>query len=245
MEKKDVLALVGEREITQNDVDALRRTLNPQTAMNIGNEQLVYELVNQELFYLDAVDKNLDQEEEFKAEVEKIKANFLKQYAISKLLTPLTITEEDVSAYYEQNKAQFKKPEMVKASHILVEDEEKVKEIEKELQDGLSFEEAAQKYSKCPSNAKGGDLGYFSKGQMVPEFETAAFGLKVDEVSAPVQTQFGYHIIKLIDKKEEEISPLDEVKQQITQHVLSQKQQDLYFKKIEELKGKYEVKINA
>ena len=84
----------------------------------------------------------------------------------------------------------------IKASHILVEQEYEAKDLLAKLKDGKPFEELAQKFSKCPSSEDGGDLGYFGKGMMVPEFEVAAFALKKDEISTPVRTQFGYHLIK-------------------------------------------------
>lgn len=90
---------------------------------------------------------------------------------------------------------------MIRASHILVKDEGKAKEIAKELESGADFAELAGKHSLCPSKENGGDLGFFDRGQMVSEFEEAAFSLSVGEVSGPVKTQFGYHIIRLTGKK--------------------------------------------
>jgi peptidyl-prolyl cis-trans isomerase C len=84
----------------------------------------------------------------------------------------------------------------IAAKHILVEQEFEAQDIEKKMDEGVTFEELAQKFSKCPSGQSGGDLGEFGRGQMVPSFEEAAFALEVDQVSAPVQTQFGYHLIK-------------------------------------------------
>jgi peptidyl-prolyl cis-trans isomerase C len=84
----------------------------------------------------------------------------------------------------------------IKASHILVENETHCKQLLEELKNGKSFEELAKQSSKCPSGEKGGDLGSFGKGQMVPQFENAAFKLEIGEISGPVKTQFGYHIIK-------------------------------------------------
>ena len=89
----------------------------------------------------------------------------------------------------------------VKASHILVGSIELANEIKAKLDDGFDFEALAEQYSKCPSKKKGGNLGWFSRGMMVREFEKAAFSMKVGEVSDPVKTQFGWHIIKLTDKK--------------------------------------------
>ena len=84
----------------------------------------------------------------------------------------------------------------IAAQHILVENKHEAEDILKKLEEGQTFAEMAQKFSKCPSGKTGGDLGEFSKGRMVPSFEEAAFALDVDQVSAPVQTQFGYHLIK-------------------------------------------------
>ncbi len=89
----------------------------------------------------------------------------------------------------------------VRASHILVPTLDKAEFLLKEIEKGKSFEELAKKYSSCPSGQDGGDLGFFGKGQMVKEFEDAAFSLKVGEVSKPVKTQFGYHLIKLTGKQ--------------------------------------------
>ena len=90
----------------------------------------------------------------------------------------------------------------VKASHILVKTEEEAKELYNEIKNGASFAKIAEEKSLCPSGQNGGDLGYFTKGQMVKEFEDAAFSMNVGEVSNPIRTQFGYHLIYLTDKKD-------------------------------------------
>ncbi|NQZ02743.1 MAG: peptidylprolyl isomerase [Bdellovibrionales bacterium] len=84
----------------------------------------------------------------------------------------------------------------VSAKHILVDAEHEAQDLLKKIEEGTAFEDLAQKFSKCPSGQQGGDLGEFGKGRMVPAFEAAAFDLEVDQVSSPVQTQFGYHLIK-------------------------------------------------
>lgn len=94
-----------------------------------------------------------------------------------------------------------KKVSTVKASHILVGTKEEAQELKKRIDGGEDFGKLAAEHSKCPSGANGGDLGYFGKGQMVPEFEKAAFDLPAGCVSEPVQTQFGWHLIKVLDKK--------------------------------------------
>lgn len=91
--------------------------------------------------------------------------------------------------------------EQVRASHILVEDQATADRLKKEIEGGTSFEQAAKDHSKCPSSREGGDLGWFGRGQMVKPFEDAAFGLQSGQVSSPVKTQFGYHLIKVTGQK--------------------------------------------
>ncbi|MGG0123277.1 peptidylprolyl isomerase PrsA [Bacillus paranthracis] len=147
-----------------------------------------------------------------------------------------SITEKDVKDHY--------KPE-IKASHILVSDENEAKEIKKKLDAGASFEELAKQESQdLLSKEKGGDLGYFNSGRMAPEFETAAYKLKVGQISNPVISPNGYHIIKLTDKKE--LKPYDEVKDSIRKNLEEERISDPIFgKKLlqDELK-KANIKIN-
>ena len=248
MEKSKILANVGSREITQADLDAFLKALDPRTAAQFhsggDNKKLLEELINQELYFLDAIENGTDKDAEYIAEVKKISQNFLKQYAIFKLLNCVTIDDEEILDYYSKNKAQFKAPESIRASHILVESEDLAQKVLEKLNTGLSFEDVAKEYSDCPSNQQGGDLGYFSKGKMVPEFDAAAFAMDKEEVSSPVRTQFGYHIIKLTDKTPSHQQSFDEVKKSLSQQILALKQQKVYFSKIDELKNKYIVKIN-
>ncbi|HEX3029309.1 MAG TPA: peptidylprolyl isomerase [Clostridia bacterium] len=249
MEKNEVLAVVGGREITEKDYEFLLRNLDQQTAMQFysaeGKKRLVGELINQELIYLDAVKNGVDKDEEFVKELDKIKSNFLKQYAVGKLVRNADVSESEVKSYFVANREQFKTPESVKASHILVGSEDKALEVLDEINGGMVFEEAAKEYSTCPSRAKGGDLGYFTRGQMVPEFEAAAFELPIGEISIPVKTQFGYHIIKVIDKKAEVSQNFDEVKDQLKQQMTAKKQEEIYLKKVNELMSQYEIKYNV
>ncbi|KYH31783.1 putative peptidyl-prolyl cis-trans isomerase Cbf2 precursor [Clostridium tepidiprofundi DSM 19306] len=247
MNNSKVLAVVNGKEITERDVELLLKGLGPQQAAQFmsveGKKRLLEELINQELFYSDAVNNNFEEEEDFKREFENMKITMLKQYAMSKLLTSVSVDEEEIRKYYDEHKEMFKSPESVRASHILVKEENEANDILKEINEGLSFEEAAKKYSQCPSSSIGGDLNYFTKGKMVPEFEQAAFSMEKDEISTPVKTQFGYHIIKVTDKKQEETKSFEESKQQISQMLLGMKQNKVYLDKVEELKGKYDVKV--
>ena len=223
MENK-LLATVDGREITQEVVNYFIQGLDPQTAAQLqseaGQNQVLEELVNQELFYLEAKKLEMDKNEIFLKEIERIKENLLKQFALNQLLSKIQVSSEEIAAYYEENKSQYNSPRSVKASHILVKELDQAESILLELKEGVSFEEAAQKYSTCPSKEKGGDLGFFNKGQMVPEFEEAAFTLEQNTISEPIQTQFGYHIIKVTDEKQEGSQTLVEVKEQIQKQLL-------------------------
>ncbi len=248
MSQDTVLATVEGKEITQQDVFTFLNELGPQVAAQFqspeGMNQIVEELVNQEVIYLDAIENKLNEEEDFISELERIKSVVLKQYAINKLLSNTLATEGEITEYYNSHKEQFTKPESIRASHILVKEEDEANKILNEINEGLSFEEAASKYSLCPSKSNGGDLGEFTKGKMVPEFEETAFKLEIGKLSEPVKTQFGYHLIKVVDKKEAGISTLEEAKGQITQQVTGMKQQEKYLNKTNELKEKYEIKRN-
>ena len=135
---------------------------------------------------------------------------------------------------------ELKLEETVHAKHILVDDEDKCQEIlEKIIGEETTFEDAAKEFSTCPSKEKGGDLGAFGRGQMVKEFEDAAFAAEVGHVVGPVKTQFGYHLIKVEDKKDAETSVYEDVADTIKNIILQQKRNDVYGNKIAELKEKY------
>ena len=131
---------------------------------------------------------------------------------------------------------------MLNASHILVDSEEKANEVAEEIKNGMSFEDAAMKYSSCPSKEQGGNLGEFGRGQMVPEFENAALEMEAGTISNPVKSQFGYHIIKLNEKMPASLSSIEDTKDEITNQIIRMKQQNKYMDKVSELTKKYEVK---
>jgi len=145
------------------------------------------------------------------------------------------VTEEDARTFYTKNPDKFARGESLKASHILIgvdakasADEkkkasEKAEKLRKDLAGGADFAALAKENSTCPSSQQGGDLGYFSKGQMVPAFEKTAFSLKPGEISDIVETQFGYHIIKVAEKKPAETVPFKEAQSRIEEFLKGQK----------------------
>ena len=165
----------------------------------------------------------------------------------------VTVTDADAKKYYDENQKYFEQSEQVKASHILIKVEptaedsekttarEKIQEIKQKLEAGGDFAELAKKSSEGPSGPNGGDLGYFGRGQMVPSFEETAFALEVGHVSEPVETQFGYHLIKVFDKKSGSTTPFEEVKERIEQFLKGQKMNEAVGLYIGTLKEKAEV----
>lgn len=246
MENK-VLALVGEKEIRQSDFDMLLQQIGPQRAMQFqspeGQKQLLDELIHQELFLIDGKANNIEASDAFKQELDFVKDNMIKQFTIRTLLDAVKVEDAEIDAFYAENAAMFKNEESVKASHILVDTEEAANEALEALKNETAFEEVAKKFSSCPSAENGGDLGDFTRGKMVPEFETAAFNLEVGEISAPVQTQFGFHIIKVTEKSEAAQKSLEEAKEDIMNTVLLQKQQKIYLDRVEEIKKNVTIEV--
>jgi len=243
MERK-VLATVGEKEITNYDVESALTSLDPYQAMHFGTEegkkQLLEDLVNQELFYMEAKENELHNDENFRTEMKKIEENMLKQYAINKVLSNITLTEEEKKAFFDANKSKFNKSETATAKHILVDNKELADELLGKINSGeITFEDAAAAHSTCPSKDAGGDLGNFTRGQMVPEFEEAVFNMKNGEVTGPVKTQFGYHLIKLENLQPGGESEYEEVKNEIERSLMYQKQSEAYSKELNNLKTKY------
>ena len=162
--------------------------------------------------------------------VDEFRDNIAMNMKIKKLLEPnITIEEDEILNYFEENKDIFKQEEQVKASHILVETEETAKEVKSKLDNGADFAELAKEYSIDKSNSEnGGQLGFFAKGRMVKEFEDVAFALELNTISDPVKTNFGYHIIKVEDKKEEKEANFEENKEKIKDMLIEEKMPEEY-----------------
>lgn len=177
---------------------------------------------------------------------DSIRKNLKLNLSIEKLMEPLiTVTDEEIALYFAENKEDFDVSEQVKASHILVATKEEANDILGKLNSGESFEDLAKEFSLDTSNAgNGGDLGYFGRGAMVQPFEDVAFRLAVGEVSEPVETTFGYHIIKISDKKAAEEATLEGSKETITEVLRETKMTEAYQTWYSEVKGKYTVKNN-
>ena len=183
----------------------------------------------------------LDKTEEFKEALESVTKEILTSMAMNKALGDVTVTEEDAKKYYDENKDAFSVPPTVSARHILVSTEEEANKVREEINNGLSFADAAMKYSSCPSKEQGGNLGEFSKGMMVPEFEKASFDAEIGAISEPVKTQFGYHLIVVDSKNEGSVKSFEEVKNSVVNELLKKAQHKKYEDLLQQLEGKYGV----
>lgn len=198
----------------------------------------IKEYFEDEQNYLDFLASQGLTEEQFADEVKK--DLIITKYR-DKLVENVTVSEEEVQAYYDENIKEFKK-DRVKASHILLDTKEDADKILERLKNGEDFSDLAEQYSVDPSaKSNKGDLGYFGYGDMVKPFEEAAFALEKDETSGIVETQFGYHIIKVFDKEIVDPIPFEEAKQEINSKLLYMAMEEEYNEKLAELKENAEI----
>lgn len=240
-----ILAVAAGHEITEKELNDLIKNYPPEQQIYMSSPQAKQQVLEQiiafHLFHKMAVEEKITESKEYEEMIEKMKVELASHMAATSIIEGVKVEEAEEKAFYEENPDLFEAQAQVSAKHILVENENSANDIAKEIANGLAFEEAAKKYSTCPSKEQGGDLGYFSKGQMVPEFEKAAFEGEIGKVIGPVQTQFGYHLIWVEDKKESSVVPFEEVQNQIHQQLIQNKQKEVYDTKVKELEAKYGV----
>lgn len=243
MSENKLLAEVNGKKIYEDDVFHLLAGIEDKQRFNSkeGFNILSDELVNQELILQNAKENNFDQEEEFIDRLEEVKNDMLKNYAMHKIFNEVTINDDEVLDYYNKNKDTLFSPTTYKASHILVEDEKEANKILEEIANGLDFAEAAKKYSIDPSKDNGGSLGTFPKGVMVAEFQEGLDKLSIGEVSKPVKSQFGYHLIKLDDKNVNEQN-FEDIKDNVRSTYEMIKRQEKYLELVNDLYKESEVK---
>ncbi|MFC1811301.1 peptidylprolyl isomerase [Thermodesulfobacteriota bacterium] len=213
----------------------------------------------------DNLKKGFSSEDEFKSALLKGKISetalksqmrkrmAIQQYVDKEFVQKVKVSEKEVKAYYASHPDMFKAPEQVRVRHILIKADpgtekskkskarKKIEDVQKKLRKGGDFEALAKEYSEGPSNVKGGDIGYRSRGQLVKPFEEAAFSLPPGKVSDIVETQYGYHLIEVIDKKPESIVAYEQVKEKLQDYLKQKKVREKVTGQIEKLKGNAKV----
>lgn len=245
-----VLATYDGRNFTLGDYRAALASLNSRARKSLDEnaerrKQFIENHLVSKLIFEEGVKRGLDREAEIQRRLDELKEHLIVQRVMEEQQSA-TVTDEQVRAYYDSHLAEFS-TEKVKASHILVDSEELAKEITAKLKaDKTQFAALAAQYSKDLSNAKrGGDLGSFGRGRMVKEFEDAAFALKADgDISEPVKTRFGWHIIERTGREEGSVQPFDQVKAQIKVKMISDSRRDKTTGFIEGLKTSSGLKID-
>ncbi len=262
-QKDEIVAQVGPCQLTKAEFDYMIQNVPPQIKLLLKQqpklkENLLRRWAQITLLSLAARQQGIDKKPEIKARIRDTVNQILAQeYLSKKVLSKVKkVTDKEAKDFYEKHKDLYIEPEAIHARHILIQVSQNASKKEKEaalkkaqqiyekLLKGEDFSTLAKKYSADPGTRdKGGDLGFFTRGQMIKEFEDAAFALKVGEISPPVRTPLGYHIIKVEEKRPAKQKSYEEVKQQIKQELLQQRQEELLFATLSELEKQYPIKI--
>ncbi len=247
-QKGQVLAEVNGAIITTDDykkeMEILPPYLKQMAVTPEGRKEMLDSMVVRELVMQDAQKQGIDKSPEVAAKMEDMKKRVIVEaYLKKKVEEQVKVSDADLQKFYDQNKDKFKAGEQLRASHILVKSEKEAQDVLAQLKGGAKFEDLAKKVSVDPAGAKGGDLGWFGKGSMIPEFEKVAFAMKEGETSGIVKTKFGFHVIKLTGKRPAGILPFAEVKEQLKTNLMPEKQQEVFKKVKEDLKKNAKLSI--
>lgn len=203
-------------------------------------ERILKGYISGKLLLIEGSKMKVEELPDFKQKLSDVKSHLIQQQVVENYMKT-AITDDKIEKEYQKIAKDLKNQDELKVSHILVDSEDKAKDLKQKLNKGSSFTELAKEHSKdTSSKGQGGLIGYFSKGQLVPEFEQQAFSMKVGEISSPVKTQYGWHIIKLEDRRKVKVASKEELKPSIV-NALTQKIIEDY---LEEVQKKANVKIN-
>ncbi|MCH9853861.1 MAG: peptidylprolyl isomerase [Alphaproteobacteria bacterium] len=240
---KKVVAEVGKDKVLEEDLLFRYQQLPPQTrqqnSYDDARDQLINQLVIERLFAAEARRDGLQKDKEVAAAIKRTESTILHQAFVQNFARN-NISDAELAEEYKKFSENYAKGAEYRARHVLVETEREGLDIVKKLNNGSDFAELAKTYSTGPSAPRGGDLGYFREGQMVPEFERALKLLDSGKYTRkPVETQFGWHVIKLEDKRAAEVPELARVENELRQGVAERKLRD----ELEKLRKKYPVTI--
>ncbi|MBI3615474.1 MAG: peptidylprolyl isomerase [Candidatus Omnitrophica bacterium] len=243
-----VAAVVNGQVITAAELDGRMSRLSPQARAAIGNDRrrITEEMVMETILVQEARRRGLEGD----PQVQSLLKEARRQILLGRLLEIVrqegaaNIGDAEISQFYEKNKDKFVEPETFRASHILVESEEAAKKALSQVNGGEPFAKVAEQTSTDPSKTRGGDVGYFKKGDLIPEFEAACEKLKPGEMSSIVKSPLGYHLILLTEHRVARSLSLDEVRDNIRQQLLAQQQQQKVGTFVQHLRAKAQVKIH-
>ena len=259
---RDILARIGDRVITLSEFEEKLEAMPPQYRERLKSKEektkFLEGQVEMSLFSLKAREEKIDKENLIISRIRDEEDKLLgREYIKRNIVDKIAVTDDEAKEYYETHVKEFTRPEKVRARHILIKvnpeagPEEwdkalvKVKELKNRLDKGADFAGLAKKNSDDPgSKNKGGNLGFFTREKMAPEFSEAAFSLKLGEISDPVKTSYGYHIIKVGARNPKTRMSLDQVEGRIKSNLWKEKYRDNVKEMTEGLKEKYKVILN-
>lgn len=240
-----IIASFGDFTVTLEDLNLMWEKVPPEYKSQITKNNLLDQMISEKLLLQDAISKNLKNDEKIALQIEDMTNQILIQALIEKeVLNATDVSDEEAEEYYNNNPAEFTEKEQVHLFNIMVETEEEADIILEELKSGKEFSEVANEKSTGPSAANGGDLGYIAKGSIIPEIGDIIFNLEIDAISEVIKTEYGFHVLKITDKKPEELKTFDTVKESIVQNLLPEKQKAAFDNLVEELKGKVSIELN-
>ncbi|MFH0789747.1 MAG: peptidylprolyl isomerase [Pseudomonadota bacterium] len=260
---QEVVAKIGNKKITMSDLNKIIGYYDQEQRKVIANnpqlkETILWQVIQGTVISKIARDKGFDKKPNIRSQQELMINNFLAtQYLQKEIIDKIILTEDKAKAYYKAHTETFKSPEMVRARHILIKaepgasDEEKKKgkaraeDLLQKLKKGEDFAKLAAEVSDdTGTKAKGGDLDFFPKGTMIPAFDEAAFSLKPGELSTVVETEYGYHIIKVEEKKEALLEPYEKIAEKVKDQALQEMRKAAATEFVEKALKNAKVEIN-
>ena len=242
-----VLARFDGTQITEQDflekIKALPRTL--QSVAMKRKHELIEDMAAEHFLMKEAERQGLGQETDVRDLIRMAKKKIIIAKLVEKEIdSKLSLAPDEAEKYYESHKEEFMTPLLLRASHILVKTEEEALTLKNSLDQGADFEETARQKSIDTTAARGGDLGFFQKGQFVPEFEDTAFQMEKGEVRGPVKSQFGYHILKLQDRMEPRLRDFKAVKNSVEERLFTERRSKAFKEYVQKLKGNIKIEVN-
>lgn len=240
-----ILSSFDGQTITLGEFNQLWDQIPENSKLQLTKRNVLDQIISEKLLIQEAKNRGLEQDKDALEQIKKTTEQILVQSLIEKeIIGKVKVDDQEALTYYEENKDNFITKEQVYLYNILVETEEVAKDILEKLKAGGDFIEIAKEKSTGPSAAQGGDLGYVSKGDLIPEIENDVFALEIGNISDIIKSEYGFHILKVTDKKPEVLKTFEEVKEEIVQTLLSTKQKEAFDNLLVELKSKVTIEIN-